>query len=281
LTIGAISISNSDYTVTLAPATSLPAISGSTLFFVKYSPTSLGTADAIVSIVTNDLDENPYTFAITGAGITPEVLITGRGNEIVSGDTSASTVTGTMYGNVSVGGTYARSYTITNTGVQALTIGAISFSNTDYTVSQLPASTIAAGGSTSFIIAFSPSTVGVVDATVSIVTNDLDENPYTFAITGTGTPATPVRVGATDEVEAILETATTEAVSMYPNPTKGAFTLSVAEAGTAFIYDALGKEIQSVSVVAGMNSLDIESQLPGVYFVKVSISNKVMKLVKE
>jgi len=48
---------------------------------------------------------------------------------------------------------------------------------------------VAPDGSTSFTIQFTPTIPPVIkSATVSILNNDADENPYDFEITGTATP---------------------------------------------------------------------------------------------
>ncbi len=49
--------------------------------------------------------------------------------------------------------------------------------------------TVAAGGSTTFQVRFDPSADGLRTAVISIVSDDADENPYDFAIQGTGTQA--------------------------------------------------------------------------------------------
>ena len=51
----------------------------------------------------------------------------------------------------------------------------------------IPSNSIAAGGSTTFQITCNPSDAGVRTASLSIANNDSDENPYNFAIQGTGT----------------------------------------------------------------------------------------------
>ena len=47
---------------------------------------------------------------------------------------------------------------------------------------------MAAAGSTTFQVRFDPSATGTRVATITIANNDADENPYDFAIQGTGTP---------------------------------------------------------------------------------------------
>jgi hypothetical protein len=53
---------------------------------------------------------------------------------------------------------------------------------------------VAAAGSTTFQVTFTPSATGLREATLSIANNDGDENPYNFSIQGTG--ATPPSIGS-------------------------------------------------------------------------------------
>jgi hypothetical protein len=84
---------------------------------------------------------------------------------------------------------------------------------TDFTVTTQPDSTVAVGGSVTFTVTFQPSATGLRSATVSIGNNDADENPYNFAIQGTGFSPTVIDLisfTATDEsgyVELAWETA--------------------------------------------------------------------------
>ncbi|MEM7345327.1 MAG: choice-of-anchor D domain-containing protein, partial [Chloroflexota bacterium] len=77
------------------------------------------------------------------------------------------------------------------TGIAELSMGTISLSGTqasDFSISQQPTSPVAVDSSTTFQITFTPSATGTRSAEVSLDTNDEDENPYTFAIQGNGTP---------------------------------------------------------------------------------------------
>ena len=88
-----------------------------------------------------------------------------------------------------MGGTpLSETYTITNSGTAPLTLGQVSISGTnasDFTVTSQPASSVAAGGSTTFTIQFAPTAVGTSNATVSFTENDTSTtSPFTFAISG-------------------------------------------------------------------------------------------------
>jgi hypothetical protein len=187
LTIGAVTISGtnaSNFTVTTAPASAV-AIGGSTTFVVTFNPSAVGIRTANISIVNNDLDENPYTFDIQGTGVEQEIDIQGNATSIVNGDATPTTADWTDFS--SVAGT--RTFTISNSGNIALNIGAITIGGAnagDFSVTTLPSATVGAGGTTTFVVTFAPTAINTRNATISIVNNDTTENPYTFAIRGFG-----------------------------------------------------------------------------------------------
>ncbi|NQT24947.1 choice-of-anchor D domain-containing protein [candidate division KSB1 bacterium] len=125
--------------------------------------------------------------------LAPEINIQGSGTDIPDGDTTPSTSDGTDFGSADVAsGTVVKNYTVQNTGTTNLTIGTITISGThsaDFSVTTTPSSSISSGGSSTLGITFNPSATGLRQATVSIPNNDSNENPYTFAIQGTGTSA--------------------------------------------------------------------------------------------
>ena len=54
--------------------TTIPAY-GSTTFTVTFDPSTEGTKTATISIASNDADENPYLFTISGDAFTPRNLL--------------------------------------------------------------------------------------------------------------------------------------------------------------------------------------------------------------
>jgi hypothetical protein len=196
LNLGAITFSGAnagDFTVTTAPGVTTIPVSSSTAFVVTFNPSAVGVRNATMSIVNNDSNENPYTFAISGIGADPEIDIQGNAVSIVDGDATPSTSDWTDYGNIEISaGTATRTYTIYNSASasMALSVGAITFSGTnpgDFSVTTTPASTVAIGGSTTFTVTFNPSATGTRSAVLSMINNDATENPYNFSIQGTGT----------------------------------------------------------------------------------------------
>jgi hypothetical protein len=183
-----------DFTVTAQPAASVAA-SGSTTFTVRFDPSATGLRSATVSIANTDSDENPYNFSIQGTGTVsaPEMDVRGNGVSIADGDATPGLADHTDFGSADVsGGTVNRTFTIANTGTAALDLTGtplVAVSGThaaDFTVTAQPAASVAASGSTTFTVRFDPSAAGQRSATVSIANDDANENPYNFAIQGTG-----------------------------------------------------------------------------------------------
>ncbi|WP_436517159.1 choice-of-anchor D domain-containing protein [Ekhidna sp. To15] len=124
---------------------------------------------------------------------TPDIYLEANGIRIVNGDSSPDALDNTDFRTVDVtSGTRSKVYTITNydggtlnfTGGTPVTISGSA--SADYTVTTQPTSGVAAFESTTFVIQFDPSATGARNATVSIASNDPDDDPFTFDITGTG-----------------------------------------------------------------------------------------------
>lgn len=203
LSIGAITISGAhagDFSVTTLPSNTV-ATSSSTTFVITFNPTLAGTRSAMVSIANNDTDEGPYDFAIQGTGVSREIDIQGNATTIVDGDTTPSTADWTDFSTV----TATRTYTITNTGNITLTLGAITISGAnagDFAVTTAPSATVAAYSSTTMVVTFTPSAILNRTATLTIVNNDSNENPYDFAIQGYGViPEIDIRGNAVSIVD--------------------------------------------------------------------------------
>jgi len=193
LTIGTISFSGTnaaDFSVTTNPSTSLSA-GASTTFVVTFNPSTLGLRTATISIGNDDTDENPYDYSIQGTGTEQEINIQGNATSIVDGDTTPSLTDWSDFGSLDASlGTIIKTFTIQNTGSSTLTIGTISLSGanaSEFSITTNPSATVSAFSSTTFVITFNPSNIGTKTASITIVNNDSNENPYDFDIQGTGT----------------------------------------------------------------------------------------------
>ncbi len=121
-----------------------------------------------------------------------EVDTKGNGVSIANGDATPSSSDSTDFSTVSIGQNRSVTYTIANSGVGNLTLSgapkvAVSGVHAaDFTVTTQPTSPVAASGTTTFVVKFTPSATGVRSAALSIANDDANENPYNFSIQGTG-----------------------------------------------------------------------------------------------
>ena len=124
----------------------------------------------------------------------PEIVVLGNGVSIPDDDTTPSSDDHTNFGAVLVdGGSVTRIFTIQNTGIDPLHLtGDPKVEITgphagDFTVIAQPNSPVAANnGTTTFQVKFDPSGLDERNATLHIPNDDADENPFDFAIRGTG-----------------------------------------------------------------------------------------------
>jgi uncharacterized GH25 family protein len=187
-----------DFAVTAQPAAQV-AGGESVSFTVAFTPQAAGLRQAVVSIASDDSDENPYTFAIQGTGTViptaPEMDVAGNGVPIASGDTLPGTEDGTEFGSTAAGGGMVQhTFTIHNSGDAVLNLDGVAISggqSDDFWVVAQPGAQVAAGESVSFTVAFTPQAAGLRQTTVRIGNDDSDENPYTFAIQGTAVITAP------------------------------------------------------------------------------------------
>jgi hypothetical protein len=122
----------------------------------------------------------------------PEIAVSGNGKDITDDDASPSVNDYTDFSNVTLGDYLMHTFVISNIGLGDLVItGTPSVVLTGDGVSHFsvvtqPAANIHPGDTTSFQIRFTSSVTATQAATVTIANIDLDENPFDFAIRGSG-----------------------------------------------------------------------------------------------
>ena len=146
---------------------------GSCTINVSFTPTAIGSTSGTVS-VTDNASGSPQTVSLTGTGTAPVVSLTpdslSFGNQLV-GTTSQS-----------------QPITLTNNGTASLAISAIAAS-AGFSQTNNCGSNLAAGGSCTVNVSFTPTEAGGATGTVS-VTDDATGSPQTASLTGTGTTQT-------------------------------------------------------------------------------------------
>ncbi|GAB4154555.1 MAG: hypothetical protein Tsb0033_02680 [Winogradskyella sp.] len=197
-------LNNTSDTITLT------ASDGSTVIdTVTYDSSDGGNTDSLHVIDTaldNSVTSSNYWEVINGGSpgvnslispctpIGPEINVEGTTAnfpDIANGDTTPVAFDGTDFGDVPVFGTSTNTFRIENFGgTQNLTITSVTVLSGDvgdFSISALPSSPIAPAdpnGFSNFDIEFSPTTIGVKTAVIQIISNDADENPYTFTVEG-------------------------------------------------------------------------------------------------
>jgi hypothetical protein len=179
-----------DSTVYVATDNGLSISADGGASFTNKTPDDSGLGDYYVSGV---YASGSTVYASTDGGLTlctatvstnPEIDVQGSMVSIPSGDTTPSPSDNTDFGRLTTSGTLVYNFTINNSGAAALTGVAVTVDGAGFSLTNAPAISVAVGSSSSFTLTFAPTTTGAYTATVSIASNDSDENPYTFVVQG-------------------------------------------------------------------------------------------------
>ncbi|WP_422105431.1 BspA family leucine-rich repeat surface protein [Winogradskyella sp.] len=175
------------------------------LIYTKNLSGTLGAFNTITIDETLYLEEDQtYTFAITDPTTTNWGLtfyvndFYPRGRHFIWNDRDVAFrvniaeacdedtgIVSTYMEDTEVGTTNSKTFTISNTGTNALTISSITTSNALFTIGT-HSSSISEGDSTTFEVNFTPTSEGVHQTTITIMSNDLNMPSYSFDITGKG-----------------------------------------------------------------------------------------------
>jgi|GEM_PF-2127043 len=186
LTLGSVSVPTG---FTLLDDLSGPLNYGeSDTFTIQLDVDIVGTKSGHISFSNNDADESPFNFRITGKVIDvvhPEIRVNGlNGVEILDGDNKSTAADGTNFGSVAQGSTpVTRTFTVTNDGVDPLSLGVITIPNGFTLLEGLP-STLGVGQSDTFTVQLDTTTTGTKSGHLSFNTNDADERRFNFRILG-------------------------------------------------------------------------------------------------
>jgi hypothetical protein len=116
--------------------------------------------------------------------LAPEIVVTGNGLSISDGDTGPRIADGTDFGQVVLGGaTSTSTFIIENDGAGTLAIGSVSVP-TGYSLIEIPIPYLPPGETTQLTVRLDSSSVGTKDGQIRFDTNDANESPFNFEITG-------------------------------------------------------------------------------------------------
>jgi len=158
-------------------------VSGNAMAFV-FSPNSGSPARRFAEESSNGVLTLHIEY-VTGPA---DIDVSGNNVSIADGDTTPDVADDTQFGNVSVGQTLDRTFTIKNQGAANLTlISGTIVPDAEFTVTTLPpVPTVLGGQSTTFVVSFTPTSATTFSSTITINSSDADESPYTFVVEGAG-----------------------------------------------------------------------------------------------
>lgn len=119
LNLGTVASSSADFVVSTAGMAAALGAGESTRFYVTFSPAGAGPKSGVISIASDDADENPFEIAVTGTGLPPPVVtavLPARGR---TPGGSSVTITGANFTgatDVTFGGTSATDITVVDAG---------------------------------------------------------------------------------------------------------------------------------------------------------------------
>jgi len=175
VTISQAAISGAGFTVSGCSGAVALAAGQSLTLTVGFAPASAGNATGSLSVMSNATN-SPATIALSGTGIQPQISVS---------PASAS------FGNVMVGASNTQALTIKNTGTANLSVSQAALAGSGYTLSGLTVPlTVAAGGSSTFTIGFTPASASSFAGSLTLVSNT-PNSPLVVALTGTGVAPVP------------------------------------------------------------------------------------------
>jgi hypothetical protein len=147
----------------------------STVFSVKFAPTSTGLFSGYISF-TGNFTTGSIQYPVSGTGVKP--------------GTVSATPSSVSFGTVATGTTNSQTVQLKNTGSSSVTISSAAVSGTGFKISGITVPlTLAASQTKSFTVSFGPTASGSVTGSVTI-RSDASNPTYTMALSGTGGSAT-------------------------------------------------------------------------------------------
>jgi hypothetical protein len=181
--------SNAVFTIPTQPTNTSLSPGSQVAFLVLYTPTAEKEDNGTITIMNNS-DALVFTLNIKGSGFTKKSQIA-----VYQDNSPISIYAQCNFGSILINKTSEITFTIENTGKLDLIITPvngkqINIENTAgnyFSVIQQSSNTVIPGGKTTFVIRFSPTTVGSIStATVEIKTNSQYDGDFSFTVNGTG-----------------------------------------------------------------------------------------------
>ena len=170
---------------TFSPSSFNVAAGGSQAVTVTYAPSAVGADTGSLVVSSNDASNPSVSVALSGTGVAAPAP------NIALSPPSLS------FGTVNVGGSASLTTQVQNTGTAPLIVNAIALCTSPATSPEFGWSpgapfTVAAGGSTTVTVTYTPTAAGADSGCLAFSSNDLAKPTVTLSVSGTGQlPAAP------------------------------------------------------------------------------------------
>jgi hypothetical protein len=215
----------------------------------------------------------------------PSMLVQGNNVTIQNGDVTPAITDNTDFGSINTATSVNKTFVIKNNGTGPLLINGMNITGVDasaFTFVTAPTfpMTVAANGTQNVDVKFTAAAAATYNASLKIMSNDLNNGSYVFGMKGTGvTPPPPTSIGNV--------TGNVADIRLYPNPTGDEATIAMmlnnAEQVEVRMYDMNGREVMKPIIKQfgkGEQKMTISTKTlnSGIYFVQVASANQTVKV---
>ena len=205
---------------------------------VAYRPDSVGVHEGKLSIETNDPQNPLWEVTLRGATL-------GSMGPLFAASDSL------LFGNVNIFNSRSRNLVISNEGSASLKIDSLKINGDRFVVDESFPEVIHAGGALSIEVVFSPDALGVVEAQLTVHSDDIEHSVWAVSLTGEGTPLSEPK-----------PTPGTGAISLLPSAPTTADSISVFIQGQFPVTNAR-IHLDEVRVGVGVVLVDLITEREG------------------
>ena len=152
-------------------------------FTVTFTPSVGGSRIATLHIYSNDTTKNPFNVTLTGTGQAPQIALQQPAGTALTAGTSTVTLPAAVVG----GSPTSLTFTVLNKGTATLSITGLTVDGTNSS-EFLPAmalpTNVAANGTSTFTVTFTPLAGGTRTATLHVASNDATTGSFNINLTG-------------------------------------------------------------------------------------------------
>jgi hypothetical protein len=179
-------IEDSWLTLSVPSGTTMTTLTSDIIMTCDPAGLPFGDYFGLLDVTSNDPDTPLIVvdFEIEGGDEIREIELTGNGNPVPYQTTASKIGNDTDFGFVAVDAPAStKTYIITNAGLGHLTIGTLTLTGSDFTLTQPTTTVLGAGGSTTFTVTFPNGLAsGTYTSTVAVPSDDGNEPDSTFVV---------------------------------------------------------------------------------------------------